>query len=303
LSGDSEEAVATVARTLSIDTAHGGLDPEQKLAALGRLRSGSAAVVMVGDGINDAPALAAADVGCAIGSGSEVALTTSDVALVGNDLQGVPAAIGVASATYAVILENFGWAMGYNVSALPLAAAGLLDPLVAAVAMGLSSLLVVANSLRLTRLGRGGPATVRPPHLNRGRRALVAAVALPVVLFAGVTVGAQLVSPARGQSLLPTLPDIIEVPLSTGGQAELSLVPGSPGPNELHVILPSVPSVPPRVTASDDRGAPRRLRQFTLSPGHYVAFVVVEPGTWHFSVTTSLDHRPVSFSAARKVTP
>ena len=303
LSGDSEEAVATVARTLSIDTAHGGLDPEQKLAALGRLRTGSAAVVMVGDGINDAPALAAADVGCAIGSGSEVALTTSDVALVGNDLQGVPAAIGVASATYAVILENFGWAMGYNVSALPLAAAGLLDPLVAAVAMGLSSLLVVANSLRLTRLGRGGPATVRPPHLTRGPRALVAAVALPVLLFAGVTVGAQLVSPARGQSLLPTLPDIIEVPLSTGGQAELYLVPGSPGPNELHLILPSVPSVPPRVTASNDGGAPQRLRQFALSPGHYVDLVIVAPGTWHFSVTTSLRHRPVSFSATRRVTP
>jgi cation-transporting ATPase V len=303
LSGDSEEAVATVARTLSIDTAHGGLDPEQKLAALGRLRTGSAAVVMVGDGINDAPALAAADVGCAIGSGSEVALTTSDVALVGNDLQGVPAAIGVASATYAVILENFGWAMGYNVSALPLAAAGLLDPLVAAVAMGLSSLLVVANSLRLTRLGRGGPATVHPPHLTRGRRALVAAVALPVLLFAGVTVGAQLVSPARGQSLLPTLPDIIEVPLSTGGQAELYLVPGSPGPNELHLILPSVPSVPPRVTASNDGAAPQRLRQFVLSPGHYVDFVVLAPGTWHFSVTTSLHHRPVSFSATRQVRP
>ena len=127
LSGDSEAAVATVARELSIDTARGGLDPEQKLAALRGLRTGSAGVAMVGDGVNDAPALAAADVGCAIGSGSEAALTTSDVALVGNDLQGVPAAIGVASATYAIILENFGWAMGYNVSALPLAAAGLLE--------------------------------------------------------------------------------------------------------------------------------------------------------------------------------
>ncbi len=303
LSGDSEEAVATVARTLSIDTARGGLDPEQKLAALGRLRTGSAGVVMVGDGMNDTPALAAADVAIAIGSGSEAALTTSDVALVGNDLQGVPAALGVASATYAVILENFGWAMGYNVSALPLAAAGLLDPLVAAVAMGLSSLLVVANSLRLTRLGRGGPATVRPPRLTRGRRALVAAIALPVLLFAGITVGAQLVSPARGQSLLPTLPDIVDVPLSTGGQAQLYLDPGSPGPNELHLILPSVPSAAPRVTASHEGAAAQRLRQFALSPGHYVDFVVLAPGTWHFSVTTSLVHRPVSFGVTRKVSP
>ena len=301
LSGDSEEAVATVARTLSIDTAHGGLDPEQKLAALGRSphrirRRWSWWATASTTPPHWPPPTWAALSAAARKWPSPRAMSHS----VGNDLQGVPAAIGVASATYAVILENFGWAMGYNVSALPLAAAGLLDPLVAAVAMGLSSLLVVANSLRLTRLGRGGPATVRPPHLTRGPRALVAAVALPVLLFAGVTVGAQLVSPARGQSLLPTLPDIIEVPLSTGGQAELYLVPGSPGPNELHLILPSVPSVPPRVTASNDGGAPQRLRQFALSPGHYVDLVIVAPGTWHFSVTTSLRHRPVSFSATRE---
>jgi heavy metal translocating P-type ATPase len=301
LSGDSAEAVDTVARELSIDTGRGGLDPEQKLAALRGLRTDSAGVVMVGDGVNDAPALAAADVGCAVGSGSEAALTTSDVTLVGNDLQCVPAALGVASATYAVILENFGWAMGYNVSALPLAAAGLLDPLVAAVAMGLSSLLVVANSLRLTRLGRGGPSSVRPPHLTRGRRALAAAVALPVLLFAAATVGAQMVSPAKGQSLLPTLPDIIEVPLSTGGQAEVYMEPGSPGPNEFHLILPAVPSASPRVTAAHDGGTPQRLRQFSVSPGHYVDFVIITPGAWHFSVATSIDHRTVRFGVSRTV--
>ena len=198
LSGDSAEAVAAVGRELSIDTARGGLDPEQKLAALRGLRTGSHGVVMVGDGVNDAPALAAADVGCAIGSGSEVALTSSDVALVGNDLHGVPAAVGVASATYAVIVENFGWAMGYNVSAIPLAAAGLLDPLVAAVAMGLSSLLVVANGLRLTRLGRGGPAAVRPPRLTRGRRGLVVAVALPGAPVRGADRGGPVGVPGQG---------------------------------------------------------------------------------------------------------
>jgi cation-transporting P-type ATPase A/B len=301
LSGDTDAAVGAVARELSIDTARGGLDPEQKLAALRGLRTGSAGVLMVGDGINDAPALAAADVGCAIGSGSEAALVTSDVALVGNDLRGVPAALGVASATYAVVLENFGWAMGYNASALPLAAAGLLDPLVAAVAMGLSSLLVVANSLRLTRLGRNGPTSVRPPRLTGGRRGLLAAVALPVLLFAAATVGAQVVSPARGQSLLPALPDIVQVPLSTGGQAQVYLAPGSPGPNELHLIVPSVPSVTPRVTAAHDGGEPQRLRQFTLSPGHYVDFVVITPGTWRFAVATRFGHRPVTFEVTRTV--
>jgi heavy metal translocating P-type ATPase len=303
LSGDGADAVATVGRELGIEVARGGLDPEEKLDALRDLRRGSAGVVMVGDGHNDAPALAAADVGCAIGGGSEAAVSTSDVTLVGNDLQGVPAAIGVAAATYAVILENFGWAMGYNVSALPLAAAGLLDPLVAAVAMGLSSLLVVGNSLRLTRVGRDGPASVHPPRVARGKRAMVAAVALPVLLFAGVTVGAQLVSPAKGQSLLPTLPDIVEVPLVTGGQAEVYLSPGSPGPNELHLVLPSVPTSAPVVSASHDGSAPRRLREFALNPAHYVDFVILTPGTWHFSFAVALDHRPVAFSVTRHVSP
>ncbi|HXY26853.1 MAG TPA: cation-translocating P-type ATPase, partial [Acidimicrobiales bacterium] len=292
LSGDSEAAVGAVASQLSIDTAHGGLDPEQKLVALRALRTGSPGVVMVGDGVNDAPALAAADVGCAIGSGSEAALTTSDVALVGNDLQGVPAALGVASATYAVILENFGWAMGYNVSALPLAAAGLLDPLVAAIAMGLSSLLVVANSLRLTRLGRGGPASVRPPRLTKGRRGLVVAVALPVLLFAAATVGAQMVSPAKGQSLLPTLPSIVSVSLPTGGQAQVYLSPGSAGPNQFHLILPTVPTTTPRVTASHEGGPPQVLHQYTVSPRHYLDIVILTSGTWQFSVFTTIDHRP-----------
>ena len=162
LSGDSEPAVRAAGRALGIVDVRSGMSPADKLAALTDLAERSRRIVMVGDGVNDAPALAAADVGCAIGSGSEAALANSDLALLGNDLRGVPAAVGVASSTYAIIVQNFGWAMGYNVSALPLAAFGLLDPLVAAVAMGLSSIIVVLNSLRLARMGRSGLDRISP---------------------------------------------------------------------------------------------------------------------------------------------
>ena len=228
LSGDSDPAVRTVAAELGITSAQSNLSPADKVDALTSMRQeGSRQLLMVGDGINDAPALAAADVGCAIGSGSEAALANSDIALLGNDLQGVPAAIGVAGSTYSVILQNFGWAMGYNVSALPLAAFGLLDPLVAAVAMGLSSLLVVLNSLRLTRLGRSGLSDVHIPRFMQGRRGVVVSVLLPVVLFASLTVISEAVSPARGQSLLPELPSITTVALPHGGSVEMYLDPGN----------------------------------------------------------------------------
>jgi hypothetical protein len=128
-------------------------------------------------------------------------------------------------------------------------------------------------------------------------------VLVPVVLFAGTTVLAQQVSPAKGQSLLPTLPDIIEVPLASGGQAEVYLSPGSPGPNEFHLFLPSPPSVAPVVTASRDGGAPRRLGQFLSSPAHYIAVVVLTPGAWRFSVRTTIDHRSDTFSVERTLSP
>ena len=163
LSGDAAPAVDAVAALVRIDSARAGLQPAEKLDALRALQADGHRVVMVGDGVNDVPALVAADVGCAVGSGSEIALSNSDVALLGSDLGGVPSAIGIATATSAVIVQNFGWAMGYNLSAIPLAAAGLLDPLIAALTMGVSSLIVVLNSLRLLRLGRRGQDLIRPP--------------------------------------------------------------------------------------------------------------------------------------------
>jgi heavy metal translocating P-type ATPase len=305
LSGDSGPAVGTVASALGIDDARSGLSPADKVDALRQLRAGARGVLMVGDGINDAPALAAADIGCAIGSGTEAALANSDIALIGDDLNGVPAAIGMARSTVAVISQNFGWAMGYNLSALPLAAVGLLDPLIAAAAMGLSSLIVVLNSLRLMRLGREGLDRVQVPRVMRGVRGFALWVALPVVLFGGATAIGQVVSPARGQSLLPAFYDITTVSLPGGSSAEAYLGSGQAGVNQFHVIfLDTKPGarITMRATAARDGGVAQRLRELRLSVGHYIGYATLSPGTWRFAVSATIGATPVSFTITRLIT-
>ena len=303
LSGDSDPAVQSVAAELGITSARSNLSPADKVEALSSMRDGHRQLLMVGDGINDAPALAAADVGCAIGSGSEAALANSDIALLGNDLEGVPAAVGVAGSTYSVILQNFGWAMGYNISALPLAAFGLLDPLVAAIAMGLSSLLVVLNSLRLTRLGRSGLSNIHLPRFMEGRRGVVVSVLLPVVLFATLTVVSEVVSPARGQSLLPELPSITTIALPHGGSVEMYLDPGAIGVNQFHLIFSGseaeLATVKPLVIAKVAGGAPQNLRQLRVAAGHYTDFVLLPAGRSTFHVTARFGGAPVSFDFSR----
>ncbi len=305
LSGDSEPAVRTVATELGIDGYAAGLTASEKLDAIHRMQEEHHRVVMVGDGINDAPALAAADVGCAIGSGTEAAIANSDVALLGNDLEGVPGAVGVARSTLSIIQQNFGWAMGYNLSALPLAAAGLLDPLVAAVAMGLSSLIVVLNSLRLTRLGRSGLDRIQAPRVMRGARGLALSVAVPIVLFGGATALGQVVSPARGQPLLPTLPSIVDVGLPGGATAEVYLNSGNAGVNGFHLVVErggnAVDTTGVKVTATQSGLAPNPIRMALLSTGHYLGYTVLSTGTWHFAVRVMIDGRWDSFSVPRQL--
>ena len=305
LSGDSKPAVVTAGAELGIDDVQAALSPAGKVAALGAERSRSRSVLMVGDGVNDAPALAAASIGCAIGSGSEAALANSDVALLGSDLNGVPAAVTLARATYAVMVQNFGWAIGYNIAALPLAAAGLIDPLVAAMAMGLSSLLVVANSLRLARFGRSGLAEAQSPRILRGLWGVGLSVALPVVLFAALTVVGQAVSPARGQSLLPELPAISTARLALGGSAEVYLSPGAPGLNELHVFI-----YPPHtrttigaveVTAALGDRPLQLLRQLRIASNHYVSYALLTSGKWIFHVSARIGGRIESFDVKRTI--
>ncbi|MFE6616091.1 heavy metal translocating P-type ATPase [Amycolatopsis sp. NPDC057786] len=149
LTGDNEAAARVVADEIGVSDVRAGVLPAKKAAVIEELRAGGARVAMVGDGINDGPALATADLGMAMAQGSDIAVRSADMVLVREDLRVVPDAIRLADRTLRIIRGNLAWAFGYNVAAIPLAALGLLNPLIAGAAMSLSSVLVVSNSLRL----------------------------------------------------------------------------------------------------------------------------------------------------------
>ncbi|MYX48390.1 heavy metal translocating P-type ATPase [Streptomyces sp. SID8385] len=149
LTGDNEAVAAEVARAVGIDRVVAGVLPEGKVAEVERLRAEGRTVAMVGDGVNDAAALATADLGLAMGTGTDAAIEAGDLTLVCGDLRAAGDAIRLSRRTLATIKGNLCWAFGYNVAALPLAAAGLLNPMIAGAAMAFSSVFVVTNSLRL----------------------------------------------------------------------------------------------------------------------------------------------------------
>jgi Cu+-exporting ATPase len=163
LTGDAEPVARAIAAEAGVDEVIAGALPAGKAAVVRSLQAEGRRVAMAGDGINDGPALAAADLSLALGSGTDVAISAADLILLRDDLAVLPEAISLARATLTVIRRNLAWAFGYNVAAIPLAAAGFLNPLIAGAAMAGSSVFVVASSVRLRQFGTGTRTGGRRP--------------------------------------------------------------------------------------------------------------------------------------------
>ena len=189
LTGDSQATAQAVARRVGADEVIAGALPADKVTMVKGLQAQGHRVAMVGDGINDGPALAAADLGIALGTGTDVAISAADLLVLRDDLGAVPDAIRLARGTLAVIRGNLVWAFGYNIAAIPVAAAGLLNPLIAGAAMALSSAFVIANSVRLRRFGAppgpsrsSRPGRSEPQDIATGPAAVPAAEGEPAPL-------------------------------------------------------------------------------------------------------------------------
>ena len=296
LTGDNPRAAQAVASAVGIEQVRARVSPSGKLEEIARLQREGRRVGMVGDGVNDAAALARADLGIAMGTGVGAAIEAADISIVSGDLRGVARALRLARETYTIVLQNLAWAFGYNLIALPLAMTGLLSPALAAVAMGLSSITVVANSLRLRRFGRPGRPT---PVLGlRERYASIAvAAAIPAALL-----GSLVLADANSFAVPSTASATIAEP--AGETLQLYVEPLRPGIVNVHMYLEGTTSSrigyrSLAMTATSASGRRTRVNMYVAGTGHDIGEVRLARGVWEIHVA-GVDERgrPLSGSLA-----
>jgi len=282
LTGDNPRAAHTVAEAVGIEHVRAGVDPRGKLDEIARLQREGHRVGMVGDGVNDAAALTQADLGIAMGTGVGAAIEAADISVLSGDLRGVARALRLARETYTIVLQNLGWAFGYNLIAIPLAMTGLLSPALAAVAMGVSSITVVTNSLRLRRFGAPG----RPTPVRSARRrmtSIAVSATLPLLLLGGLVL-------ADPDSF--AVPSTASFTLSepAGETLEVYVLPLRPGNVNLHLYLqgPTSARVAYRsiaMTATSQSARHARVTFYDAGTGHDIAEVQLTRGDWNFRIS------------------
>jgi heavy metal translocating P-type ATPase len=281
LTGDNPRAAQAVAQAVGIERVLAEVTPSGKLEEIARLQREGHRVGMVGDGVNDAAALAQADLGIAMGTGVGAAIEAADISVLSGDLRGVARALRLARETYTIVLQNLGWAFGYNLIALPLAMTGLLSPALAAVAMGLSSITVVLNSLRLRRFGSAGRQT--PVRSRSQRYASIATVAAIPAALLGTLVLADPNSFAVPASASETLRE------PAGETLEVYIERLKPGTVNLHLYLQDAGSARPSfhtlsMLATSATGAHAKVNFYEAGTGHEIAETQLTRGVWKFQI-------------------